>query len=258
MRILPAGLFGLFLFASPALAQMGGGGGGMGGGMGGGGGGGSGMHATGPAGDESEGATDNRIGAHDHPHEMKPISKEQFDKVVTTMFGQADLNRDGMVTLGELQSVIDARREVVIRARFHDIDANHDGRIDADEFIAWEHKMGSAAASDCSVYAGHVELVPETLAPALGDSERDRALAIAIEPLSATVITKANVHYRPGITLEDLLAYENARFDAADTNQDGFLVQPEIRALRHPSAKHPAASPAWHGAPNLHEEDPGS
>jgi Ca2+-binding EF-hand superfamily protein len=242
MRKLTLCVLGLLLTASPALAQMGGGGGGMGG-MGGMGGGGMGGHgASGPSEVEPDTSPDNGIGTHDRPHEMKPISREQFDKVVTQMFGQADLNRDGMVTLAELQSVIDARRDVVIRARFKDMDGNHDGHIDVDEFIAWQRKQGSVAASDCSVYAGHIELVPETLGPALGDSERDEALAIAVEPLSATLITKANVHYNRGVTLDDVLAYENARFDAADTNHDGFLVQPEISALRH-SADHRRGRP---------------
>jgi hypothetical protein len=240
MRKLTLCVLGLLLTASPALAQMGGGGGmgGMGGGGMGGGHGASGPSEVEPD-DESP---QNGIGTHDRPHEMKPISREYFDKVVTAMFGQADLNRDGMVTLAELQSVIDARRDVVIRARFKDMDGNHDGHIDVDEFITWQRKQGSVAASDCSVYAGHIELVPETLGPALGDSDRDEAMAVAIEPLSATLITKANVHYNRGVTLADVLAYENARFDAADTNHDGFLVQPEIATLRH-SANHHRPGP---------------
>ncbi len=227
MRKLTVCILGLILTASPALAQMGGmGGGGMGrGGMGGG--------PSGPPEVENDNAPDTRIGSHDHPHDMKPISRELFDKVVTAMFAQADLNRDGVVTLAELQSVIDVRRDVVIRSRFKEIDANHNGTVDIAEFIAWQQKMGSAATSACSVYAGHVQLVPETLGPVLGDSDRDEALAALVEPLSATMITKANVHYRPGVTLDDILAYENARFDAADINHDGFLVQPEIAAF-HP------------------------
>src|SRR5579863_5938030 len=141
MRKWLACVLGLMLTASPALAQMGGGGG---------------MGQPGPTGPsevENDSSPDNSIGSHDHPHEMKPISKEYFDKVVTAMFNQADLNHDGMVTLAELQSVIDGRRDLVIRARFKDIDANHDGRIDIEEFVTWQRKMGSAAASDCSVYA---------------------------------------------------------------------------------------------------------
>ena len=227
MRKLLACVLGLMLTASPALAQMDGmGGGGMGGG------------GIDPGAGENDSSHDNNIGSHDHPYEMKPISKEYFDKIITAMFSQADLNHDGMVTLGELQSVIDGRREIIIRARFKDIDANHDGRIDIDEFVNWQHKVGSAAASECSAYTGHLELVPETLGPVLGDSDRDRALMLAIEPLSATMITKANVNYRPGATLADVLAYENARFDAADTNKDGFLVQQELATLRHASDRH--------------------
>jgi hypothetical protein len=163
---------------------------------------------------------------------VDPISQEKFDKVVAAMFARADANRDGMVTLAELQSLVDARRESVIRERFKQIDTNHDGRIDAGEFIAWQQAMGSAAASDCSAYAGQGEIVPDALGPELGYSDKDRALAIAIEPLSPLVITRANTHYRIGITLGDLLAYENARFTAADTNHDGFLEQQEIAAMR--------------------------
>jgi hypothetical protein len=53
-----------------------------------------------------------------------------------------------------------------------------------------------------------------------------------LEPLSAVMITRANVHYSLGLTLADLLVYEDARFAAADTDHDGFLEQDEIEALR--------------------------
>jgi Ca2+-binding EF-hand superfamily protein len=178
---------------------------------------------------------------------VEPISQEKFDKVVAAMFARADTNRDGMVTLAELQSLIDARREGVIRDRFKQIDTNHDGKIDIGEFIAWQQAMGSAAASDCSAYAGQGEIVPDALGPELGYSDKDRALAIAIEPLSPLVITRANTHYRAGITLDDLLAYENARFTAADTNHDGFLEQEEIAAMRQGGRGHGGGH---HGAPD--------
>ena len=219
MRKLTLGVAGLILMANPAFAQMGG----MGGGMGG-----HGGQAIDPAGDSPD-----QSGTYKRRWDVEPVSQEKFDKVVAAMFARADVNHDGMVTLAELQSQIDARREAVIRDRFKQIDTNHDGKIDAGEFIAWQQAMGSAAASDCSAYAGQGEIVPDTLGPELGYSDKDRALAIAIEPLSPMVITRANIHYRAGITLDDLLAYENARFTAADTNHDGYLEQEEIAALRH-------------------------
>ncbi len=210
------GVIGLLLTASPALAQGGGRGG---------------MNQVVP----QQSADDNepraaRIGEY-HPHEyLKPIGVERFDKAVAAMFARADVNRDGMVTLAELESLLTARREEAIRARFHDIDTNHDGAISLAEFTAWQQDMGSAAASQCAAYAAR--LVPDTLAPELANNDRDDALADVIETLSALVITRANIHYRAGITLDDLLAYEHKRFNAVDTNHDGFLEQPEVEAVR--------------------------
>ncbi len=225
---------GLILATTPAIAQMGGGG--MGG-MGGGGMGGGGMGGHTHSADPDAGPPEN----HDtgpHPHVMKAISKEKFDKEVTAMFALADTNRDGVVTLVELQSLIDARRETIIRSRFSQIDANHDGRIDLVEFIAWQKSLGSGAISDCAGYANQDQLVNETLAPPLGSSEQDEALKVLIEPLSAVMITRANVHYRAGLALDDLLAYENQRFDTADTDHDGFLEQDEIEVATNARAGH--------------------
>ena len=220
-KLMVLGVIGAMALASPAAAQMGGGMGG--GGMGGGGAG----HMPRPDGPPAD----------DGPHvergpEQVFISLEKFDRAVTEMFKSADLNHDGMVTLAELQSVIDSRRDAIIRDRFRDIDTNHDGRIDLAEFTAWQADMGAVAGSQCAGYAGQAELVPESFGPQLGNGPKDRALAVAIEPLSATMLTKANTHYRAGATLEDVLAYENARFSAADTNRDGFLDWQEIASLR--------------------------
>lgn len=211
-------VLGLLLGAAPAAAQMGG----MGGME---------MGGAPPVTDDS--SSDDVKPAYQGPHQMKPLSLEKFDKAVTAMFNKADLNHDGMVTLAELQQIVTQRRDQIIRSRFGEIDTNHDGTIDFAEFMAWQQDMGSAASSNCSAYAGQSEIVPESVGPDLGSSEQDEALAIAIEPLTALTITKANVHYRPGLTLDDLLAYENARFNAADTNHDTYLEQDEVLAMRH-------------------------
>ena len=221
-KLMLLGAITAMMLASPAAAQRGGGG--MGGGGMGGGGGGHMPHPDGPPAD-------------DGPHvERNPeqvfISLEKFDKAVTEMFKSADLNHDGMVTLAELQSVIEQRRDAIIRDRFRDIDTNHDGHIDLAEFTAWQADMGAVATSQCAGYAGQAELVPESFGPQLGNGPKDQALNVAIEPFSATMLTRANTHYRAGATLEDVLAYENARFNGADTNRDGFLDWQEIAALR--------------------------
>jgi hypothetical protein len=236
MRKMAIGLLALTLAATPALAQMGGGMGGMGGGgpegsMGGGdmgGGGRPGGGHGGPAGGEEGGASADR-----KPREMKPISLKAFDKAVEGMFRIADTNHDGMVTLAEFGAVIQARRAAVIHTRFVALDANHDGRIDEAEFTAWSTRQGAAAMLDePPVDAG--EIIPDSITPELGQGERDGALLIAVEPLNPVVIAKANVNYDEGLTLEELLAYEHARFTKADTNQDLFLNAQEIEALQGP------------------------
>ena len=162
----------------------------------------------------------------------KPLKREKFDRVVTTMFRSADTNRDGIVTLDEFRAVIDRRLEAAIRARFARVDRNRDGRIDPDEFFAWQRGMGSVALSEASaVGADGASLIPEVIEPALGDGSDERLLARLVEPLGATVLAAANVNYDTGVTLDELLTYEHKRFDAADVNHDGELTPDETRDL---------------------------
>ena len=235
MRKIAAGLLAAILaaqaMATPAMAQMGGmgGGGGPEDGMGGGPGGGHGGGRGGPPGGPGEGGPP----ADRKPREMKPVSIKTFDKAVESMFRIADVNKDGAVTLEEFVSVIAVRRAAVIHARFVGLDTNHDGRIDEAEFSAWAARQGAAAVLDeAPVNAG--EIIPDSILPDLGDGERDLALLIAVEPLNPVVIAKANTNYDTALSLEELLAYEHARFSKADTNHDLFLNAQEIEALRGP------------------------
>ena len=214
MRKLALGVMGLLLTTAPALAQMGGGG------M---------TTAEVPQSSSDDEPRAANIGDFHAQEYLKPISLERFDKAVAAMVARADVNHDGTITLAEFESVISARRDEAIRERFKDIDGNHDGVISLAEFTAWQQDMGSAAASHCATYAGRV--VPDTLGPEVGNNDRDEALADVIEPLSTLTITRANIHYRAGITLDDLLAYEHKRFNAVDINHDGFLEQAEVEAV---------------------------
>jgi Ca2+-binding EF-hand superfamily protein len=230
MRAILAGLFILALPAA-ALAQggMGGGMGGMGGGSGMPGGGGGGRHGGGMQGEMGEGGRG--PGGGRGPAPMKPISRDKLDKPVEAMFRAADANKDGIVELEELRSVLNAKREAIIRERFKKIDANGDKLIDEKEFIVWQQSLGSVAASDSLGGGPAYGIVTESLPPPLGNGEDDRALRFIIEPLSVDVLVSANVNYDKGASLDELLAYERQRFDAADTDKDGKLSGEELRKL---------------------------
>jgi hypothetical protein len=57
------------------------------------------------------------------------------------------------------------------------------------------------------------------------------------------VIAKANLNYDTGVSLEELLAYEGARFDKADANHDTYLVREELDGLRSGPNGGPAGGP---------------
>ncbi|CAN5353935.1 hypothetical protein BH10PSE13_BH10PSE13_17230 [soil metagenome] len=164
------------------------------------------------------------------PTALKPIKREKLDKPVTEMFRAADTDRDGFITLGELQAVLAARRDAIIRARFDRIDANHSKTIEPQEFITWQAGLGSAASSE-SEAMGDNGPIPESIGPELGKSDEDRILRLLIEPLNSVVIANANVNYDRGVSLDELLTHERKRFDAADADKDGWLTPEEIRSL---------------------------
>lgn len=206
------------LLSAPAVMAQGmpggmGDGGGMGGGMGGGPGGGPG---DGPGGGKA-------------PRAPKPVKRKEFDKLVAGMFAEADANRDGTVSLDELHGVIEARREAAISARFAAVDADRNGTLSRAEFVAWQKQMGSAASSEGGGFGARDGQIADAIKPETGKDMEDLMLADLVEPLSGTVIAKANTNYDAGVSLEELQAYEGKRFDEADKNKDGFLTIDELR-----------------------------
>lgn len=238
MRKISLLLLPLLLLQTPAHAQMGGGDMGGMGGMGGGG------DRGGPGGGGPPG------GGGGKPRMPKPISRAHYDKIVTALFRDADSNRDGLVTLDEFHALVNARREAAIKARFAKVDANGDGTISAAEFTAWQQQMGSMASDDRGALGDRVGQIPEVVVPDFGKDEDDRMLADLIEPISGTLIAKANTNYDAGVSMEELLAYEGARFEAADTDKDGYLSMQELRpkggdrnGMRGPGGMPPMGSP---------------
>lgn len=226
MRNLPAcrlgamRLLGLsaLLFAMPAFAQSGPPGGGP------------------PGGGAREGGPP-RI------REVKPIKREAFDKAVTAMFRTADGDRSGIVTIDELRAIAAARRDVLIGERFERIDADRDRQIGRDEFFAWQHSLGSVAQSEEAQAVGRGGPIAETVAPDVGDGPGSQMLADLIEPLSAGLIARANMNYDAGLALDELLAHEGKRFDAADRDGDGEISMGEMRRPEGPAPRGPNGAP---------------
>lgn len=160
---------------------------------------------------------------------IKPVTRATFDKIVRGMFRNADQNRDGMVTIEEIRTIASARRDVLIGRRFERVDTNGDRAISRDEFFAWQHGLGSLAQSDDAQAIGRGGMVPETIDPDYGDEMEARLLLGLIEPLSAGLVAKANLDYDAGLSLEELLAYEGKRFDAADRDGNGAISMGEAR-----------------------------
>lgn len=207
----------VLLSAPAAMAQ------GMGGGMGGGGDMGGGMGGPG------EGGPGGGPGGGRAPRAPKPVKRQDFDRLVTGMFREADADRDGTVTLDELHGVIAARRDAAIAERFEAVDADRNGSLSRGEFVAWQRQMGSAASSEGGGFGARDGQIADVIRPETGKDREDLMLADLVEPLSGTVIARANVNYDAGASLDELLAYEGKRFDAADKNQDGFLTMDELR-----------------------------
>lgn len=235
MRALTPALLILLLASAsvPAFAQdMGGMGGDEMGGMGGMGGGGMGGGGRGGGGGRHHGGEGGGMGGERGFQPPKPIKRDRFDKLVTEMFRTADTNHDGIVTLAELHALVESRRLTIIQARFAQIDTNRDGAISPAEFMVWQMQLGAAAAQDAAAAAERNGPVPEAIMPDPGNNREDRMIASLIDPLTGTVIGQANTDYDAGVSLPELLAYEGKRFEAADTDHDGYLSMQELRAAR--------------------------
>ncbi|MPS68649.1 MAG: calcium-binding protein [Novosphingobium sp.] len=224
----------LLLLQSPALLAQGMGGG-MGGGMGDmGGGGGGGGPGGGPDGGGPGGPGGGK------PRAPKPVTRKQYDKLVTAMFREADANRDGIVTIDELHAVVEARRETTIRSRFAAVDTDRNGSISQAEFMVWQKQMGSVASNEAGAFGDRDGPIADAILPVAGDGPEDYMLAAMIEPLNGTTIAHANTNYDAGVSLDELLAYEGRKFEAADKDQDGVLSMQELRPADR-GAKGPGA-----------------
>lgn len=172
---------------------------------------------------------------------MRPIPRDMFDALVRANFTEADLNHDGVVTLDEIRAAREARRAAMINARFDAVDTNHDGNISRDEFMAWQQHMGDPEmAHGVPPVGASPPDRPEGGAPPFdGPPERDGhgprgggAVRFLVVPITANLVIDADSDHDGALSLAEDIAYQDAIFDKADTNHDGFLDEGELRAAR--------------------------
>lgn len=163
------------------------------------------------------------------PQPPKPAKRSEYDKLVKQMFEAADADRDGTITIAELHSVVEQQRTARIEHRFKTVDKDGNGLISRPEFVAWQQDMGSAAGQEFTAIGDRDGPIANAIKPVGGKDQDNRMLARLIEPLTGTAIARANSNFDAGVTLDELLAYEGLRFEAADKDHDGMLSIVEMQ-----------------------------
>jgi len=167
-------------------------------------------------------------------------AKTVTDDTLADWFYQADRNRDGVLTLDEMQ--VDAERFFAI------LDSNHDGEIDPDEiaYYEWEIAPDIQVMSRTRRAPGEVAAKPQKPehehGPGRGRSAEDDAqlglpgslqgaarygLLNIPEPVAA-----ADTDFDRGITLAEFRAAAADRFELLDSARAGRISLAQLEALR--------------------------
>jgi hypothetical protein len=158
---------------------------------------------------------------------VEAIRRDKFDDAVERMFASADTDRGGTVALAELRAVIEARKDAAIRGRFAGIDTNRDQSVSFAEFNQWQRGLGSAVLTDEAAAAASNIVVADDVAPAPMSGPGGRVLARLVAPLNATMLFAADTDHDGAASLAEIAAYEGKRFEAADSDKDGWVTEEE-------------------------------
>lgn len=158
------------------------------------------------------------------------IRRDKFDDAVAKMFATADADRNGLVTLAELRSVIEARKDSAIRARFAAIDSDRNQAVSFAEFNQWQRSLGSVVLNDEGAAAAANIVVSEDIPPDPIRGPGAPVLARLVVPLNATMLVAANTDHDGGASLAEVAAYEGKRFEALDANHDTWVTEQELQA----------------------------
>lgn len=157
------------------------------------------------------------------------IRRDRFDDSVAKMFASADTDRNGQVTLAELRAAIEARKVAAIQGRFASIDADRNQSVSFAEFDRWQRSLGSVVLSDEGAAAASNTVVSEDIRPEPIRGPGGPVLARLVVPLNATMLVAANTDHDGGASLAEVAAYEGKRFEAVDSNDDGWVTDGELR-----------------------------
>ncbi len=166
------------------------------------------------------------------------------DDMLARWFYQADRNRDGRLTLEEMQA--DADRF------FATLDTNHDGEIDPEEMMAYEAEIAPEIQVNTRWIRSPAAASGGTPAPSPSSGGRKRrgdeydgylmhglqgaaryALINMPQPVAA-----ADADFDRAVTLAEFRAAAAQRFQLLDTNGLGRLALPDLEALVPSRPKH--------------------
>lgn len=171
-------------------------------------------------------------------HPPQPLTRAEFLAKVKARFDAIDTNHDGFIEESEIATAqkadvqrLTSTEDQRLDSEFNRLDINHDGQLSRTEFAAAappvrlretpqdmirqidKHKLGKISFADYS-------------AGPLADFDK-RAHNGVVTPAAVSAAQPA----KP-ITRAEFTANVKARFDAVDTNHDGYLEENEIAAAQ--------------------------
>jgi Ca2+-binding EF-hand superfamily protein len=159
------------------------------------------------------------------------------DDTLALWFGQADRNRDGVLTLDEMRA--DADRF------FATLDSDRNGEIEPEELIRYEWEIAPDIQVNSRVKRAPGETVAKPRKASTQDSDGDfhrRRAAVTLGGLQGGAryallnipepVAAADLDFNRGITLNEFRQAATARFQLLDSGRNGRLTLPDLQARR--------------------------
>lgn len=196
------------------------------------------------------------------PKAMPDITRAEVVAQVKEHFAKVDANKDGAITMDEIQAYHDARRAERLDAMFKAMDANGDGAISRAEFEAAHAERGPRAGMKGPMGARPMGDAPDApppppmagrMAPGMkgmgmmGGGMRGGRFAPHDElAIGGRMLRMADANKDGKVTLAEATQAALAHFDKMDANKDGVVTAQERRAAMRArrGAMPPAPLPA--------------